>query len=97
VPPRNPNMSDLLDTGNQLLAVSPAELQTSTMNLPQGQFMVLTIRTPTTTLTVMLAKGDAEAWAKVITTEATGMSGLAVGTVTFPKGSGPNGKGPHRG
>jgi hypothetical protein len=52
------------DPGNSLLAESPAQLCTATS--ADGKRLVMTIRTPTTTLTVLLDKPYGLAWAKNI-------------------------------
>jgi hypothetical protein len=59
------------DQGNQLLAESPAHLLTA--RSPDGKRMIVTIRTQTTTLTVMLDKPYGLAWAKNIAETAAGM------------------------
>lgn len=66
------------DIGNPLLAESPAVLTTSVVNGPGGQRLALTVRTPAATVTVFLAKGDADKWADNIRNEAAKMSGLIV-------------------
>jgi len=70
------------DTANGLLALRPAQLATTTLAPPgQPAKVCLTIRTETTTLTVLLSKGEAEGWASQIATEATALSdgGLIAG------------------
>lgn len=57
----------LVDMGNPLLAHVPAQLDTGTVDLPgEGKFGVMTIRTGSTTLTVMLAAVDLKNWAGVL-------------------------------
>jgi hypothetical protein len=69
----------LADPGNVLLAPGPQELTTGKLpQTPDGPKVVLTIRTPTTTLTVMLGKADAITWGRKITGEAEGMSGAGL-------------------
>ena len=65
-----------LDTGNQLLGETPANLTTAVVNTPAGQRMALTVRTASTTLTLFLAKDDAGIWGEQIKAAASGMSGL---------------------
>jgi hypothetical protein len=56
------------DPLNDLLRVAePAKVCTSVVNTPHGAVGILTIRTPTTTITVTAAKEDALAWAAQIT------------------------------
>jgi hypothetical protein len=78
------------DTGNGLLAESPAMLTTAVVTTPMGQRLALTIRTPSTSLTVFLAGADGKKWAAQLTRDASGMSsaGLVVpnGIVPKPKG-----------
>ena len=72
------------DAGNQLLAETPAQLTTATVDTPAGQRLAVTIRTASTTQTVFLQGADAKTWAAQLTREASAMSGsgLAVaGTV----------------
>lgn len=64
-----------VDPGNQLLVESPAQITTALMQTPMGQRLTLTIRTPTTTLTVLLAKEDAINWAGMLGQAAKSMSG----------------------
>lgn len=80
------------DRGNQLISEQPGQLLVGRAGLPQGQRLVLTIRTPTTTLTLLLSKADALAWGKQVTDEAGKMSGLIVagnGSVPPASGKGP--------
>ena len=69
-------MSDipLYDEGNKLLGELPAQLTTDVIDTVAGQRLVLTIRTPTTTLTVFLRGADAKNWAKQLTSESVVMS-----------------------
>lgn len=80
-----------VDPGNGLLSETPAQLFTSLIQGPGGQRMALTIRTPSTTLTVMLAKQDADAWARMIKQVADAMSGS--GLIVAPNGVVPKGQG----
>lgn len=75
-----------VDTGNQLLAEVPALFTTAVLGTPQGQRMALTIRTATTTLTVMLQGPDARNWARQFTATAESMSvaGLVVANGHLP-------------
>jgi Tfp pilus assembly protein PilN len=77
-----------LDPGNQLLAETPAQLSIALLETPGGQRLALTIRTPSTTLTVLLAAADAKVWAGSVRQAADSMSssGLIVsnGHITAP-------------
>lgn len=75
-----------VDPGNQLLAEVPAQLTMAVLGTPQGQRLALTIRTASTTLTVMLAGPDARNWAQMITRAAESMSaaGLIVANGKLP-------------
>ena len=64
-----------IDPGNSLLAETPAQITTALIPAPSGQRMALTIRTQTTTLTVLLTQADAKTWGEQITTGAAAMSG----------------------
>lgn len=64
------------DTGNPLLDEVPAELTTAVMNGPAGQKMAVTVRTASTTLTVLLPKDVAEKWRDQFTSALSSMSGL---------------------
>jgi hypothetical protein len=64
-----------VDQGNHLLAETPAQIATALLDTPRGQRLAMTVRTPTTTLTVLLGAADAKTWAALITREAAAMSG----------------------
>lgn len=75
-----------VDMGNPLLGPGPAMLNLHRITPPGGQqVLTLTIRTPSTTLTVMLGRDDALAWARMLRAEAQRLSGLIVPT----NGTGP--------
>ena len=58
----------LIDAGNQLLAPVPASLDAGTVIQPEGtKLAVVTIRTASTTLTVMLDAPSYATWMKVLT------------------------------
>jgi hypothetical protein len=65
----------LFDEGNGLLGELPAQLTTEVRDTPLGQRLVMTVRTPTTTLTVFLRGPDAKNWAHQMSSEAASMSG----------------------
>ena len=77
------------DIGNELLAEVAAQFTTAIVDVPGGQRLALTIRTASTTLTVMLQGTDAKNWAAQLTMAAAQMSaaGLAVanGHVAMPR------------
>jgi hypothetical protein len=64
----------LTDAGNTLLGELPAQLTTDVISTAAGQRLVLTVRTPTTTLTVFLRGSDAKNWAAQLAAEAAAMS-----------------------
>ena len=68
----------LFDEGNKLLGELPAQLTTDVIDTPAGQRLALTIRTPTTTLTVFLQGADAKNWAHQLSSEAAVMSGTGL-------------------
>lgn len=79
-----------VDVANPLLSEAPAALSTALMQTPQGQRLVLTIRTASTTLSVLLGAGDAKTWATQIKAIADQMSasGLIVAAPGLPNGNG---------
>lgn len=84
-PPGTPGVTPF-DTGNMLLAQQPAQLLTTVIDTPAGQRLATTIRTPSTTLTVMLAGPDAKTWAAAFAKAADSMSaaGLIVANGQLP-------------
>lgn len=66
------------DAANSLLADHGAQATCSVVGTSAGQRLALTIRTPSTTLTVFLQKQDAEQWAQMIAQAALNVSGLIV-------------------
>ena len=73
--PGQPQQPPIVDPGNTLLTQTPAQLVTGFVQTPNGQLSVLTIRTPTTTLTVMLNGQDIKTWAKALGVMASNSSG----------------------
>jgi hypothetical protein len=73
-----------MDPGNALIAPGPAQISTTIITAPAGQLLALTIRTPTTTLTVLLNGQDAKTWAANLTAAATRMSATGLITATRP-------------
>lgn len=66
----------IVDPGNPMLTEGPAMLSLGQVPTPTGPRVVLTIRTPTTTLTCLLQRQDALNWARLIRQEAQGLSTL---------------------
>ena len=75
-----PDQPAPVDTSNGLLSETPAQATMAVMQTPHGQRLALTVRTSSTTLTVLLSGEDARSWAMSITSAATQMStsGLVV-------------------
>lgn len=73
-----PTQAPPIDTGNPLLNEVQAMLQATPVNTPRGQRLALTVRTGSTTLTVLLAKDDAGRWRDVISEGVGKMTGLII-------------------
>lgn len=56
----------LYDEGNRLLATARAEFTTGQIATVQGNKLVFTVRTATTTLSVVLDPPEATTWAKMM-------------------------------
>lgn len=69
-----PAETPLFDAGNKLLGELPSQLSTDVIDTIAGQRLAITIRTPTTTLSIFLNGTDAKAWAHQLTSEAAMMS-----------------------
>lgn len=68
-----------VDPGNAMLGEVPATFQCTPVNVqPGGQRLALTIRTQSTTLTVLLARDDAGRWRDVLSEAIGRMNGLIV-------------------
>lgn len=77
-PPDNSSVPPV-DQGNPVLGPGPALLSLHRITPPGGEQLVsLTIRTPSTTLTVFLGRQDALTWARMLRAEAQQLSGLIV-------------------
>ncbi len=63
-----------VDQCNQLLGEVPSVMSTALIETPAGQRMALTIRTASTTLTVLLNDADAMEWASNLSSTAAKMS-----------------------
>jgi hypothetical protein len=77
-----PQGTPFIDAGNRLLGPVRADLDTGTVTQPEGtKLAVLTIRTASTTLTVMLDAPGFATWMKVLTElQATMGAGIQVVT-----------------
>ncbi len=82
--PANPLMQ-------QAAQALPSLLTSETVTTQQGQMMRLAIRTPDTTLVVLLRREDVNAWGLWLCEQAAGMSGLIVPPGLIPPASGPQG------
>ena len=76
-----------VDQGNPLLGETPARLSLTLVETPQGQRLAVTIRTPSTTLTILLNSADAKTWAGLLSGAAAQMSasGLIVANGRAPQ------------
>ena len=63
------------DPGNQLLAEDPLLPHHHPVDTPAGQRLMVTVRTTSATITVLLNGPDAKKWAAQLTTAAANMSG----------------------
>jgi hypothetical protein len=84
----------LFDAGNRLLAPVAANLDAGTVTRPDGaRLVVLTVRTASTTVTVMLDEPEFAAWMKVLTgLQASVGSGIQVVTPDQARDLGLNGQ-----
>jgi hypothetical protein len=75
-----------VDPGNQLLSEVPAQFTTAIVDTTQGQRLALTIRTASTTLTVLLQGKDARNWNQQFTktVESMSVAGLIVANGHLP-------------
>jgi hypothetical protein len=80
LPPMQP-----IDQSNPILNEGPAIIQATPVNTAAGQRLALTIRTPTTTLTILLIKDDAGRWRDTISDGIGRMNGLIVANGALPK------------
>lgn len=65
-----------MDPSNPYINDYPAMLDVELVQSPRGQRLMLTIRSANTTLSVPLAKDDAENWRDAITKKISEMNGL---------------------
>ncbi|SRR6266568_9426861 len=61
-----PQQVPLVDAGNQMLSPVEARLDAGTVSTPAGVMAVITIRTASTTLTIMLGRNDLQTWLGVL-------------------------------
>lgn len=74
-----PQQVPLFDLGNQLLAQVPARLDTGSVSSPAGEAVgVVTFRTASTTLTLLVTAEDLRNWADIMTKLAQSLSGGVV-------------------
>jgi hypothetical protein len=75
-----------LDPGNTLFAETPAALTVALMQTKEGQRLLVTTRTASTTLSVLLSAADAKTWASLLSGTADQMStsGLIVAAPGLP-------------
>jgi hypothetical protein len=64
------------DPGNALLSIVPSSLTVSPQPTPLGQRLAITVRTADTTLTLFLAKDEAEQWIEVLRHGTGQLSGI---------------------
>lgn len=76
--PQQPPQPPPYDLGNTLLSETEAQITCALIDTTTGQRMVLTVRTDSTTLSVLLSREDARKWAAVIKGVGDQMSGLVV-------------------
>lgn len=78
--PEMPQMPQMppVDRGNAILGETPAVMAVTPANTPAGPRLLLTIRTPSTTLTIFLDRDNALAWARHLRNTAQGTSPLIV-------------------
>lgn len=71
------------DPGHPSVGGVPAWLSTAVQDTPQGQVLILTIRVPNTTVSVVLPKRDAENWLRQIKQSVDQMSGIILAPPGF--------------
>lgn len=62
---REPDGRPLVDVGNPLIGRTPARLDTGSADLPDGPSGVITIRTPSTSMTIFMSADALREWAGV--------------------------------
>jgi hypothetical protein len=71
----DPNQMRFLDINNPLCAGGPARIDSGIIGTEQGKMGVLTVRTASTTLTVVMNTDDLRNWAEHISNLADAMDG----------------------
>ena len=66
VPPGGPDPRTYLDIRNTLLGRVPALLETGSVTAPQGTLGIVTIRTASTTMTVLVTRDELADWIRVL-------------------------------
>lgn len=74
----HPQAPVLVDTGNTLLSRTDFQLSTGSIEAPGGTLGVLTIRTPSTTLTLFLPGKDVKEWAGMLDDLAAQLDGTGL-------------------
>lgn len=81
----DPAARPLVDPGNQFLAEYPAELVTGKVNGPTGERLAMTLRSGPATVTVLLNRDAAKAWAAQLDAGADSLTTLVIPQgVTLP-------------
>ena len=78
MPPVPPTPTQLVDVGNTLLCPTFAHLMAGGTNSNHGPLTAVTIRTPSTTLTVLIPRETAAEWSKTLAKAAEQTSPLLV-------------------
>ncbi len=76
--PQPPAAVPPVDPGNNMLTETPAQLTCAHVDTPAGKRLAVTIRTASTTLTVLLDRDNGQQWGALITQAAATMSSLIV-------------------
>jgi hypothetical protein len=74
----------LVDAGNRFLGEYPAEMVTGKVQGPNGERLAMTIRSGPATVTVMLSRDAAMAWAAQLEAGATTLSTLVMPAGPLP-------------
>lgn len=78
-----PQQPHFIDSANPLLTQAPAQMETGTLSIPgHGTVAVLTFRSATTTMTVMLVPDDLKNWVRVLTALEGSMSASGLQVVS---------------
>jgi hypothetical protein len=82
----DPSQMRFLDVNNPLCAGGPARIDSGIIGTEQGQMGVLTVRTASTTLTVVMSANDLRSWADHINGLADHMDGSGTKLVSATMG-----------